>query len=378
MADTITANYSWVKPEPGASNSTWGVKLNADLDSIDGIVKGLDDKVNAPYVVKTGNYTALVADNRKFIQFTGAFTLSLPAVSGVDEKYWLIVSAFGGDVTIDPNGAEEIDDAATFVVQNGKSVVVHCTGAGGEWRTSGDPSSFKDVKTPSINGGPLSGFRNKLINARFTNNQRNFAGGALAAGIYGFDRWKADTGGANMTLAGAILTIASGTVVQVVEGVNIEASGGHVLSWVGTATATVDGVAVANGASANLTAGTNATVKFTGGTVSFPQLEYGTKATAFEQRVPYERQLCMRYFQSYSSMLVLGHANAGNPISQMFERPILMRTAPSNNLFGITGVNNTTIASIQSSSANSIAAGALIVASGGGSIILSISSDAEL
>lgn len=43
MADSSTTNYNFTKPEVGASSNTWGNKINANWDSIDGILKGIED-----------------------------------------------------------------------------------------------------------------------------------------------------------------------------------------------------------------------------------------------------------------------------------------------------------------------------------------------
>ena len=48
MADSSTVNYGWTKPELGASDDTWGSKINVDLDGIDSVVKGIEVRGMTP------------------------------------------------------------------------------------------------------------------------------------------------------------------------------------------------------------------------------------------------------------------------------------------------------------------------------------------
>lgn len=156
------------------------------------------------------------------------------------------------------------------------------------------------------NGGAEFGMRNRLINAQGLINQRGYVSGTATSGAnqYTVDRWRVVTSGQNLTFTTTAnvvtFTAPAGGVEQVIEGLNLE-SGTYVLSWTGTATATVGGTSVDNGGTIAVTGGTNTTVKFSSGTFTQPQFEKGTTATSFEYR-PYgtELALCQRYLPAFS------------------------------------------------------------------------------
>jgi hypothetical protein len=178
--------------------------------------------------------------------------------------------------------------------------------------------------------------RNLLINAAGNINQRGYTSGTATtvANQYAIDRWKVVTAGQNLSWVASgvysIFTAPAGGVSQIVESLNV-LGGTYVLSWQGTATATVNGTAVANGGTIALAANTNATVTFSGGTFYLPQLELGAAATAFEFRgYAAELALCQRYFETggLSLSVSTGTSNGIGGIFKVTKRavPAMVRT----------------------------------------------------
>jgi hypothetical protein len=201
-----------------------------------------------------------------------------------------------------------------------------------------------------------AGFRNRIINGNFLVNQRAAASGSTAygAGVYIMDRWKAGSGGVTLSFANSggivTVTITAGTLVQVVEGINLQ-SGTHVLSWTGTAQGKIGGGAYsATGVSAFFVGGSDATLEFNTGTLSLVQLEPGSVASAFEHR-PYstELALCRRYLPGVTAEtgdVATGVTTSTSAAVVVFQFDVEPRTAP-------TGITSTGTASLTTGTAAS-------------------------
>lgn len=81
-------------------------------------------------LAKAGAYTALLADAGKTIDCTATpWTLALTTSATLGSSWLVVVRNLGtGDLTIDPNGAELINGAASIVIKSGEVGVISCNG----------------------------------------------------------------------------------------------------------------------------------------------------------------------------------------------------------------------------------------------------------
>ena len=93
-----------------------------------------------------------------------------------------------------------------------------------------------------------------------------------------------------------VLTITAGTVVQVIDGADIE-GGTYTLNQAGNAQARIDGGSYVAGSQTvtGKTAGTNITIEYSTGTVSKVQFGARLNATTFE-RTPFRLLRCLRRY----------------------------------------------------------------------------------
>lgn len=179
--------------------------------------------------------------------------------------------------------------------------------------------------------------RNLLINASGRVNQREYVSTTATTGTNEFtlDRWRVLVSGQNLTFSASgnfiVMTAPAGGLGQVIEGVNVD-GGTYVITWTGTATCTVGGVARTSGETFTLVANTNVDIVFSGGTVSKPQLEKGSDQTDFENRLFHNELIAgQRYFfpKPAYRVLLADAGGTGPNIGPYLSFPVQMRTEPT-------------------------------------------------
>lgn len=252
------------------------------------------------------NRLAVAAPASLFTHAGAGHQLKLNKAHAADTASLLVQTAYSGRAEIGTTGDEDLR--------------IKVSADGDTWREAlvieGATGRARFPATPQLTPPGL----NLLINGDFAINQRGFSGGALAAGTYGFDRWKAGAGGATLTLSGGIATLSAGSILQVIEPavfgetsfagrrltVSVESLTGGALSVTfGGATATLsagDGIrSAALTASGTATGNQALTLAITSGTPAFRRvkLELGDTVTPWQARpLAQELALAMRYFES--------------------------------------------------------------------------------
>lgn len=166
-----------------------------------------------------------------------------------------------------------------------------------------DVANISNINSAAGQAGGV-GDRNLLINGNFALNQRTYVSATATTGAnqYTLDRWRIPTTGQSVSFGAAapdrVVTCPASGLEQPIEAGMI-AGGVYTLSWVGTATAKVNGVAITNGGNTSvITANTQVVVQFASGTVTNAQFELGTVATQYQRRqLAAETMLAQRYFQ---------------------------------------------------------------------------------
>lgn len=120
LIDDIGADLNLARPITAG-----GTGATSALDARDNL--GVDAAV--AFATKSANYTALDTDNNATHRFSAAATLSLTAAATLGSGWHYTVIADGGAVTIDPNGSELVNGAATQVLPQGFTTTIICDGS---------------------------------------------------------------------------------------------------------------------------------------------------------------------------------------------------------------------------------------------------------
>lgn len=133
-ASDVEISWSPVDPCPATSSATTAsnISFTPTTDNpASNVQQAIENATETGSEVseKSSGFTIVAADIGKTFRCTAALTVSLTQAANLGNGFVFTVVAAGGDVTIDPNGVETIDGAATIVVRDGRRALVNCDGS---------------------------------------------------------------------------------------------------------------------------------------------------------------------------------------------------------------------------------------------------------